>query len=94
MQWIISLLTTGGKVNPLAIALLVATTLISTVGYFKFTSLLNELELVRQSTVIIDSCNDKTLKLNEARNDESKAREVIDSGDFNNDFLKRLQDND
>ena len=53
MQWIISLVTTGGKVNPLAIILLIGTTLAGTVGYFKFTSMINELELLRQSKVVM-----------------------------------------
>jgi hypothetical protein len=94
VQWGVSLFTTGGKWNPLATVLLVSVTLVGTAGYFKFNSLLNELEISRQAKVVIESCNDKTVKLNEARNEESEAHKVVDSGRFDNDYLKRLQDND
>lgn len=94
MQWIISLVTTGGKVNPLAIILLIGTTLVGTTVYFKFTSLLSELELLRQSKVVMAACVDKAEKLNEAQNDKNEARKIIDSGEFSNDYLKRLQNND
>ena len=48
-------------------------------------------ELLRQSQVVAVDNSQKIETLNEARDEQKKAVEVINSGEFNNDFLKRLQ---
>lgn len=94
MQYVISLFSTGGRVNPLAIALLIASLLGAGYAYSKFTQITRELELARQSSVVLDASKDKTRVINDARKEQREANKVIADGEFDNDFLKRLQRDD
>ena len=90
-QLFISLFTTGGKINPVAL-LIFAGTLFLGYQYWQLKS--ENRELVRQAGVTLRAGQDKAKSLNEARNEQSEAIKVIDSGNFNNDYLKRLQQSD
>ena len=87
-QLVISLFTVGGRPNPLALMIFAATLFL---GYQYWSLKSEHYELLRQSEVVQDASKDKVQTLNEARNEQAEAAKVIDSGDFNNDYLKRLQ---
>ena len=87
-QLFISLFTTGGKINPIALALFAGTLFLA----YQYASLRSEhYELVRQSKVLQKSSDDSVKTLNEARNDQVNAINAINSGTFDNDYLERLQ---
>ena len=94
MMWfqpIISLFTTGGRFNPVA---LLVFTLTAFLVYNHLQLTLKHRELMRQRNVVAQDSEQKTETLNEARNEKTEAVRVIDSGGFNNDYLKRLQQSD
>lgn len=87
-QMIISLFTTGGKFNPLALIIFSLTAML----FYQHILLKGRhSDLVRQHEIIAKANKYKVKTINEARNDQEEARKVIDSGGFDNDFLKRLQ---
>lgn len=94
MNWfqpIISLFTTGGRINPMALLVFAITALLA-YDHLKLT--LKHRELLRQTKVIEVDSRQKIETLNEAKDEQKKAIEVIDNGKFDNDFLKRLQQSD
>ncbi len=92
-QLLISLFTTGGRPNPVALILFAVTIIGGIFAYQKITHLTAELELARQARVIQDAARDRADTLNEARNDQTDANQAIDDGSFN-DWLERVQRED
>ena len=86
-----SLFTTAGALSPLAIIVYAGIAITGVYGYMKIDRLTDELEAARQARVVQEAAQDKAETLNEARNDEREAKEIIDSGNFDNDLLRRLQ---
>lgn len=92
-QWALSLFTTGGKINPLAVVLLILTAFAALWTFNEFSHLRKELEIARQAQVVQDAAKDKVNNLNEARNELQNAEAAIDSGEFV-DWLERVQRED
>ena len=90
-QLAISLFTTGGKFNPLALLIFAGTLFL---GYEYWSLKTEYIELLRQSQVVREAAQDKVKTLNEARDEQKEAVEIINSGKFDNDYLKRLQQSD
>jgi len=90
-QLLISLFTTGGRINPIALVIFAATVLL---GYQYFNLRSEHYELVRQYEVLKDASKEKLNTLNGARNDQAQAADAINNGTFDNEFLKRLQFDD
>lgn len=94
MSWfqpIISLFTTGGRFNPLALIVFALTSFL-VYDHFKLT--IKHRELLRQSKVIEADTSQKIQTLNEARDEKEQAVKIINNGEFDNDFLMRLQQSD
>lgn len=89
-QMIVSLFTTGGKINPIAMVLFVGSMLY---GYDEIKDYLKERELARQATVVQEACEEQVETLKEATNEKREATEAIRDGSFNN-YLERLQRDD
>ena len=90
MQLLISLFTTGGRINPVAIAIFVITLLY---GYDELKDWQEKQSLVRQTNVIQGAARDRLNTLNEARNDQQEANNAISSNNFD-DWLDRVQRED
>lgn len=90
-QMLISLFTTGGRINPIALIIFAATVVL---GYKHYILTMEHRELARQQQVVSKASEEKVKTLNEARNEQQEANKAIDNGEFDNDFLKRLQDLD
>lgn len=88
---IMSLFTTGGRFNPMALVPLIFTILLA---YQHLAEKSENRELKRQVKVLSESSKDKVKTLNEFINDQKQASKIIDNGSFDNDFLKQLQDLD
>ena len=88
MRWIVSLFTSAGQINPIALALFAGTLILA---YQHMTLKLEHRELVRQHNVLKAASKEKVKTLNEARNEQTEAMEAINNGSFDNDYLKRLQ---
>lgn len=90
-QLAISLFTTGGRPNPLALLIFAGTLFL---GYQYWSLKTEHIELLRQSGVVQEAAQDKVKTLNEARDEQKEAVEIINSGKFDNDYLRRLQQSD
>lgn len=86
-QLFISLFTTGGKPNPIAL-LIFAGTMFLGCQYWQLKS--ENRELMRQSKVVMKSSNDKVEQLNEARNEQEKSNSYAGT-DAWHDWADRLQ---
>lgn len=93
-KWVMSLFTTGGKVNPLAVVLLVVSGLGVVWTYHEFRILQTELKAARQTRIIQDDAKEKLETLREAESDKDEVEEAIRTDSFNNDLLRRLQSED
>ena len=90
-QPIISLFTTGGKFNPVALLIF---TLTAFLAYNHLQLTLEHRELVRKSEVVASDNKQKLDTIKEAKDEQSEAVEIINNGEFDNDYLRRLQQSD
>jgi uncharacterized membrane protein len=94
-RWVLSLFITGDKgshiFNPMA-ALMVGGALF--LGYQVLTLKSQNYELMRQIEVVQEAAQDKAKTLKEANDEKDEAVEIINSGKFDNAYLKRLQQSD
>ena len=90
-QLVISLFTTGGRPNPLSFLIFLGTLFL---GYQVLTLKSQNYELMRQIEVVHEAAQDKAEALKEAKNEKDEAVEIINSGKFDNAYLKRLQQSD
>jgi hypothetical protein len=90
VQLLISLFTTGGKINPIAILIFVFTALY---GYDELKDWANERRIIADAKIVQDASQTKIDKLNEARNEQAEANTAINNGSFN-DWLDRVQRED
>ena len=87
MQFLISLFTSGGKINPIAILLLIAVTFY---GFDEWLDYRDKLSLARQCDVIQGASRQRLDTLNEVRNEQQQANKLIDSDGYDS-FLDKLQ---
>lgn len=90
MQFLISLFTSGGKINPIAILLLIAVTFY---GFDEWLDYRDKLSLARQCDVIQGASRQRLETLNEARNEQQQANDSINNNTFD-DWLDRVQRED
>lgn len=82
LSWVISLFSTGGKVNPLAIVLLLASSIGATSFYFKYQELVKKLETQNQIQAVVKQAEKRVERIVKADRSKNEAKKAIVNDDL------------